>query len=1331
MAYDSEVVLQVAAVSKGLNEAIDGIVKLGQAGVLTEKQTDALTRTLARADKNFATTAESAGKAATAEKGMGDAADRAAAGMSKMDAAAKLAKTSAGQVASAVDGATASLARFQRMSDLNTPLTRLSQTAAGVQQNRLYADYMAAQSEYTAGAAAASKLGNFKSSTIAADSNSIDQSKAQIDAARTTAALRAEVAQYGQLAVAERLAADASANLAAQQAKVDALVSKGAPLSLQAEEYRALAASVNADAAAQERLAAAQKAAAGASAGQSLSTTRTSLYDASRALTSFSIGLLALPVISAVVASAYQRDFASVTRTLVGQKYNADSLKQSFLDLSEEIPISFKQITDIASAGAQLGLKAKDLTPFTKVVAELTSTTNLSADAAENFLGKFHAIADLKPSQFTQLGSALLNVGVNTAATEQQIATAATGIVGIGKEAGFTIPQIVGLAGAFTSVSSSIRNPQLIRGTMTRFVNDMSNAVRDGGPALDAYAKTAGLTGKAVQDAFGTDKFAGTFQKFIDGLDGVQKSGGDTVGVLNAIGIHSVQDIPLLLNLANGHKTLADSMKAANEGWNNQIILQEHFDKINDTLASKVRELGNSFGVLFNDIGSVSTGPLTSLVEGLQGVVKWIDSLTKSSSGQVFLELSAGLLAFGGAITLGLAIISKLVAGVIATGQAYRGVTKFISAHTAAQATDNAVVAEGAAKNDLLGASMVRAGAQAKEASIGVRIFGDALKAASIIGLVWLAADFAAPFANQVAQWARSAEGLTNSTGQVQKAAESGAAALNKLKEFSSQGNMQGQGALGGWTNALSGGTKSGLAGFADQLKEVNDSWLHLDFGGAEDKAQQLDKAFASLVKSGNSKTAASEFAAISKEWTSQGGNLDDLIAKFPKYADAMKSAKSAADTFSTSADKQDKSLSELNTQFQTLSGMNSKEFGKYSDSIVKSIGPLTDFNSIVGQVQASLQSAAQAQADAAGGSAKAKDYYDGTSVSLQQMTDQYTQNAQIASQWLSGIQTVATTYGTQVANQFIAAGYSVTNNSILQQLINATPDQAAAYIKAMTDAANSAAQAMGVALITAGSLVTQSGGQVGADTATKMGQMLQAGFSPADIMQALNLKFADPANAAKPKAKTDDAQKVIDDFIAHNRGWDVPGEATLDPGPAQNKIDTFIRLNNGRSLTVYVDYQGRNQGYVAPGGKLQPTGATGGYFTGSAFKYSNGGPVFGAGTGTSDSVPAWLSNGEYVIKASSVRALGTDYLNAINKYGSAALHRATGGPVSHSFSPVGRYATGGPVTVQSPDVVTVQLSPYDRQLLENAGNLTVSIPGTYIAKATSQSNALSSSRGA
>lgn len=48
--------------------------------------------------------------------------------------------------------------------------------------------------------------------------------------------------------------------------------------------------------------------------------------------------------------------------------------------------------------------------------------------------------------------------------------------------------------------------------------------------------------------------------------------------------------------------------------------------------------------------------------------------------------------------------------------------------------------------------------------------------------------------------------------------------------------------------------------------------------------------------------------------------------------------------------------------------------------------------------------------------------------------------------------------------------------------------------------------------------------------------------------------------------------------------------------------------------------------------------------------KAATGGLILGAGSGTSDSIPAWLSNGEFVMRAEAVQRIGVGALNALNE---------------------------------------------------------------------------------
>ncbi|OWJ59138.1 phage tail length tape measure family protein [Paraburkholderia caledonica] len=74
---------------------------------------------------------------------------------------------------------------------------------------------------------------------------------------------------------------------------------------------------------------------------------------------------------------------------------------------------------------------------------------------------------------------------------------------------------------------------------------------------------------------------------------------------------------------------------------------------------------------------------------------------------------------------------------------------------------------------------------------------------------------------------------------------------------------------------------------------------------------------------------------------------------------------------------------------------------------------------------------------------------------------------------------------------------------------------------------------------------------------------------------------------------------------------------------------------------------------------------------------YADGGAIAGSGTGTSDSIPAMLSNGEYVINAASTKKYRS-LLDSINH--GRMSHFATGGPVSGGTD--GGSAGGSPISV-------------------------------------------------
>jgi TP901 family phage tail tape measure protein len=111
---------------------------------------------------------------------------------------------------------------------------------------------------------------------------------------------------------------------------------------------------------------------------------------------------------------------------------------------------------------------------------------------------------------------------------------------------------------------------------------------------------------------------------------------------------------------------------------------------------------------------------------------------------------------------------------------------------------------------------------------------------------------------------------------------------------------------------------------------------------------------------------------------------------------------------------------------------------------------------------------------------------------------------------------------------------------------------------------------------------------------------------------------------------------------------------------------------------------------------------------------YATGGYVSGPGSATSDSIPARLSNGEYVIQANAVQHYGTDFMNALNRM---QVQQGNSG-----FGP----------TMASQQSSVVYLSPEDRQLLRAATSrpITLYSDDKKIAQSTNSGNAVLAQRG-
>jgi TP901 family phage tail tape measure protein len=408
---------------------------------------------------------------------------------------------------------------------------------------------------------------------------------------------------------------------------------------------------------------------------------RYATYDISNNLGIFGASLIAAGGAALKFGIDYERAFADVQRTTGVAGAEAEKLRRNLVDLSTEIPVAFADLAQIATLAGQLNIANSVVDEFTSSVARFAATTDVTVEAAATAFGRLDQLIFGVNGRFEQLGSSILKVGVNAVATESEIINISTQIASIANVAGFSASELIGLSAALASVGT---RPELSRGTFTRLFTEVQQAAAEGGAQLDAFARISGYSSDEFQAAWGAGSGAEIVIRLLRGLN---EEGQAAQASLAQIGITSVRDVPTLLKLAQSVEEVEKQIAIANLGFIEGTELQNQYSVISSTTAEKLKLLSNTFGALVENV-SGATGPLSLVLDGLIGLLKFIDRLVDNPVGRFVLGLVAAFTALAGVVSLFLAGAARLAGG-------------FLGAATASIETRTALGLVGIALDDL------------------------------------------------------------------------------------------------------------------------------------------------------------------------------------------------------------------------------------------------------------------------------------------------------------------------------------------------------------------------------------------------------------------------------------------------------------------------------------------------------------------------------------------------------------------------------------------------------------------------------------------------------
>lgn len=386
---------------------------------------------------------------------------------------------------------------------------------------------------------------------------------------------------------------------------------------------------------------------------------------------------------TAVKASiGFESSFASVRKTVDATEAEFDQLAATSKRMSTEVAAGTDEINEVMAAGGQLGVATEHLSDFTHVMIDLgNSCEDLSADEAATTIAQFANIMGTSQSQFSNIGSTLVDLGNNFATTEKPIMEMAHRMAGAGKQVGLTEAQVLGFAAALSSVGIEA---QMGGSAFSKALVKMEVASATGGEALDDFGKVAGMTAQQFKTLWDNDP-AAAFQAFIVGLSKLDDEGESAIKTLSDIGINEIRLRDTLLRATNATELFSRAQNMANAAWEENTALTNEAGKRYSTTASKLTNLKNKALLFGQQIGDDLNPTIQSLIEGADNLLSKFLQMDEAQRKQI-IQYAAIAAAIGpvlllfGKVTKGIGSISTGV-GKFATavGKAGGGIKGFLS----------------------------------------------------------------------------------------------------------------------------------------------------------------------------------------------------------------------------------------------------------------------------------------------------------------------------------------------------------------------------------------------------------------------------------------------------------------------------------------------------------------------------------------------------------------------------------------------------------------------------------------------------------------------------
>ena len=306
-------------------------------------------------------------------------------------------------------------------------------------------------------------------------------------------------------------------------------------------------------------------------------------------------------------AVEWESAFAGVNKTVEGTPEQLQAINDGLRDMARELPISAVELAAIAENAGALGIETPDILAFTRTIALIGTTTNVSTDEAATALGQLRNVIGLTADDFDNFGASLVALGNDGESTEAQILEIARRAGATAKLFGIAKDETLGWAAA----AANLGMEQELAGTsLQRMFIALMPAYIKGSKDLQSIT---GQTAKQLKQSFQVDA-SGAVETLVQKigsmpkdarLAAVQKLFGKGTGLTR-----------LVLGLADSYeKNLVPSLDLATDSWAENTAMTEEAAKRFKTTQSALTVFKNNVRDAAITVGSELLPQLAELAK--------------------------------------------------------------------------------------------------------------------------------------------------------------------------------------------------------------------------------------------------------------------------------------------------------------------------------------------------------------------------------------------------------------------------------------------------------------------------------------------------------------------------------------------------------------------------------------------------------------------------------------------------------------------------------------------------------------------------------------------